>query len=112
MRAPTWRARFQGFESPYGFYGMEEYGPWLEQCGFIVERLGVVERDVAHAGREAFEGWLRTTGMPYAERIEAEKRPAFLSEVIDRYVERSPMDAEGAIHVPMVNLVVKARRRD
>ncbi len=112
VQEPSWRACFEGFESPYGFYGTEEYGPWLEQCGFMVERLELVHRDVAHAGREAFEGWLRTTGMPYAERIEPEKRPAFLREVIDRYVERSPADAAGAIHVPMVNLLVKARRRD
>ena len=112
IREPAWSAHFQGFETPFGFYGPEEYGVWLDQCGFNVERLELLHRDVAHAGREGFEGWLRTTGMPYAERIEPDRRPIFLREVIDRYLEKSPTDGAGAIHVPMVNLLVKAQRRD
>ena len=112
MEEPAWRARFQNFEMPFGFYGPGEYGPWLDQLGFSVERLELIERDVTHPGREAFEGWLRTTGMPYIHRVEPERQQAFIGEIIDRYLRKCPHDAQGFIHVAMVNLVVKATKRE
>jgi trans-aconitate 2-methyltransferase len=111
-RDPRWAAFFENFEMPYGFYGLEEYRELLDRFGFVVERLDLVERDVTHQGREAFEGWMRTTGMPYLHRVEPDLRPAFMREVIDRYLEKHPIDAHGLIHVNMVNLLVKARKAD
>ncbi|MGA3293116.1 MAG: methyltransferase domain-containing protein [Candidatus Acidiferrales bacterium] len=107
---PHWAARFDNFEMPYGFYGLEEYRALLDRFGFVVERLELVERDVTHEGREAFEGWMRTTGMPYLHRVEPERRQAFMRELIDRYLEKHPIDAQGLIHVKMVNLLVKAEK--
>jgi trans-aconitate 2-methyltransferase len=109
-RDPRWAAFFENFEMPYGFYGLEEYRALLDRFGFVVERLELVERDVTHQGREAFEGWVRTTGMPYLHRVKPEQRPAFMRELIDRYLGRHPIDAQGLIHARMVNLLVKATK--
>jgi trans-aconitate 2-methyltransferase len=107
---PRWAASFENFESPYGFYGLEEYRSLLVESGFVVDRLKLIERDVTHQGREGFEGWLRTTGMPFLHRVEPGRRPALMREIIDRYVEQYPADAQGLIHVKMVNLLVKAAK--
>jgi trans-aconitate 2-methyltransferase len=109
-RDPRWAAFFENFEMPYGFYGLEEYRELLDRFGFVVERLELIERDVTHQGREAFEGWMRTTGMPYLHPVEPERRQEFMRELIDRYLEKHPIDAQGLIHVRMVNLLVKARK--
>ena len=112
LEEAAWALYFRGFEIPYGFYGTEEYGPWLAQLGFVVERLELIHRDVTHQGREGFEGWLRTTGMPYIHRVEPEKRQAFIAAMIERYLEQHPADSQGLIHVAMVNLLVKATKKD
>lgn len=109
-RDPRWAAFFSNFEMPYGFYGLEEYRDLLDRFGFVVERLELIERDVTHHGRDAFEGWMRTTGMPYLHRVAPERRPAFMRELIDRYLEKHPIDAQGLIHVTMINLLVTARK--
>jgi trans-aconitate 2-methyltransferase len=62
--------------------------------------------DVTYPGREAFEGWLRTTRMPYLHRVKPKQRQLFL----DRYLELHPISAQGLVHVGMVNLLVKATK--
>jgi hypothetical protein len=49
--------------------------------------------------------------MPYLHCVEPERRQAFMRELIDRYLETHPIDAQGLIHVKMFNLLVKARKR-
>lgn len=110
MEHPRWKSRFQDFEIPFGFYGPEEYRDWLNQLGFVIKSLELIERDVTLQGREAFEGWQRTTGMSYIHRVEPERRQEFLRQIVDDYVERNPIDAEGLVHVRMVNLLVKATK--
>jgi trans-aconitate 2-methyltransferase len=110
MENSRWKARFENFEVPFGFYGPEEYRLWLDRLGFTVDRLELIERDVTHQGREVFEGWLRTTGMPYIHRVEPDRRQEFLRQIVDDYLRENPIDAQGLIHVRMVNLLVKATK--
>jgi trans-aconitate methyltransferase len=110
MAEPAWETYFRDFEVPFGFYGPEEYRPWLEQLGFAIERLELIERDVTHQGREAFAGWQRSTGMPYIHRVDPQRRDEFLRALVDRYIEKHPIDAQGLVHVRMVNLLVKATK--
>jgi len=48
--------------------------------------------------------------MPYIHRVEPERRQEFLRQIVDDYVERNPIDAQGLVHVRMVNLLVKAAK--
>jgi trans-aconitate 2-methyltransferase len=70
----------------------------------------VIKRDVTHQGRGAFEGWLRTTGMPYVHRVDPERRQEFLRQIVDAYIEQNPMDGQGLVHVRMVNLLVRGTK--
>jgi trans-aconitate methyltransferase len=61
-------------------------------------------------GREGLAGWVRTTWLPYTERIPRQKREAFVSEVVERYLSDHPADGWGVVRVRMVRLEVEAVR--
>ena len=61
-------------------------------------------------GADGLAGWIRTTWMPYTERVPAERREAFIREAAERYVKDHPPDREGNVAVEMVRLEVDAVR--
>jgi trans-aconitate 2-methyltransferase len=105
---PKWAGYFTDFAFPWGFYSPEEYRPWLEEAGFSVARLELAPKDMTHEGRQGLEGWLRTTWMPYWQRVPADRQQSFLDEIIDEYLMRHPMDAAGLVHLRMVRLELEA----
>ena len=105
---PRWRGSFDGFSSPYHFYSPEDYEAWLPRAGFCARRAELLTKDMKHAGREAFLGWLRTTWFPYTDRLPAELREAFLDDAAAAYIVARPPDGQGVIHVRMVRLEVEA----
>jgi trans-aconitate methyltransferase len=107
---PRWREYFAGFVFPYGFYDPGEYRPWLVEASLRPTRVELVPKDMVHAGREGLAGWLRTTWMPYLERVPAEMRPELVEDVLDAYLARNPLDEGGNAHVRMVRLEVDATK--
>ena len=105
---PRWRNTFDGFASPYHFTSPEDYEAWLPRAGFRLARTELFPKDMRHADREAFLGWLRTTWFPYTDRLPTELRNTFLDDVAAAYTIAVPPDAEGVIHVRMVRLEVEA----
>lgn len=63
---------------------------------------------MVHTGRDGLAGWLRTTWMPYLERVPNEMRPELVGVVLDAYLARHPLDEDGNAHVRMVRLEVEA----
>jgi trans-aconitate methyltransferase len=108
MRHPRWLHYFADFTSPYHFYGPEEYGKWLSECGFRPQRVELIEKDMQHRGVEGLTGWLRTTWFPYTDCLPGDLREAFLAEVVAAYTSTFPIDASGNSHVRMVRLEVAA----
>jgi len=108
IASQEWRGYFQGFGFPYGFYGPDEYRKWLRKAGLQARRVELIPKDAAHKGREGFEGWFRTTWLPYTQRVSEERQEAFIAEVVDEYLENHPPDEQGMVHVKMVRLEVEA----
>jgi len=106
--APAWSAHFAGFALPWGFYGPDRYRPWLLEAGLRPRRVELLAKDMLQSGREGLAGWLRTTWMPYLDRVPPERRGAFLEAVLDDYLARYPLDADGNAHVRMQRLEVEA----
>jgi trans-aconitate 2-methyltransferase len=107
----VWQPYFSDFEFPYGFHGPEEYSQWLSQAGFQIKRVELIPKDMTQEGAAGLAGWIRTTWLPYTERVPEEKRNAFISELADRYLRQVQLDAEGKAHVAMVRLEVEAVKR-
>lgn len=110
IRRPDWAAYFGDFPFPYHFHDDGDYHTWLIQAGFVVERAELVEKDMTHPGREGLMGWLRTTWMPYTERILEADRERFVCEIADAYLASHPLDENGLNHVKMMRLEVEARK--
>ena len=106
-----WSRFFLGFAFPWGFYGPEEYAPWCAAAGLEVRRIELLPRTLLQKGAEGLAGWIRTTWMPYTERIPAERRERFVREAAERYVKAHPPDTHGNVGVEMVRLEVDAIRR-
>ena len=108
MEKEKWTVCFSGFEMPYGFHGREEYGEWLEETGFEARRIDLILKDMIHRDREGLAGWIRTTWLPYLERVPETERETFIDELISAYVKKHPEDENGAIKVGMMRLEVEA----
>lgn len=102
-----WTRLFGGPAPCYAFYGAEEERGLLEAAGLTPLRAELIGKDMAFDLPEGLAGWVRTTWHLYLEPLPEDVRPAFIEEVVNRYVERFP-PADGRIHVPMVRLEVEA----
>jgi trans-aconitate methyltransferase len=105
-----WHSRFIGFAFPYHFHSPEEYRPWLAEAGLEATRVELVEKDMTHAGADGLTGWVRTTWLPYLERVPHEEQGSFVAALLGRYLAEHPPDGLGRTHVRMVRLEVEARR--
>lgn len=107
---PKWREYFRDFANPYSFYGPEEYQGWLDQAGFITQRVELIPKSMMHHGAEGLTSWIRTTWMPITSRVPEAEREDFVRDFVAAYIERFPADTEGKVRVQMVRLEVEAKK--
>ena len=110
VEQPEYRDCFESFEFPYGFHGVDYYQALLDEAGFIIHRVELIDRDMEHDGHAGLKGWIRTTWLPYTGRLDESKRDVFIEELAERYLEKEPLDARGKAHVAMVRLEVEAQK--
>ncbi|WP_231890356.1 hypothetical protein [Methylomonas methanica] len=103
-----WLQYFIGFEFPYTFPGVDEYRVMLEAARFTVKRLELVAKDMVHQGQDGLASWIRTTWMPYTQRIPENLRESFIEAVYSSYLEQVPLSVDGTAHVAMALLEVEA----
>jgi trans-aconitate methyltransferase len=110
MRESQWCEYYGGFVFPYAFYGPEEYLPWLEEAGLERLRVELIPKDMTHKGAAGLEGWIRTTWLPYTQRVPEPLREQFIHQLATSYLAVHPLDEAGLAHVAMVRLEVEAVR--
>jgi len=108
MRLKRWREFFRQMPTPYFFYTPEDYKKWLPKFGFNIKKIKLAPKDATYNGAEGFATWLRTTWIPYVQRVPEDVREEFISAVTQRYVAKHPPDADGKVHVKMVRLEIDA----
>ncbi len=108
MKDKKWESYFTRFSFPYGFYDPEEYGAWLKEAGLKSKRVELIPKDMVHQGREGLSTWIRTTWLPYTQRVPETLRREFIEEIVDRYIKKLPIAEDGTIHVQMIRLEVEA----
>jgi len=103
-----WGKYFRDFPFPYGFYGVDDYRMWLKRAGLKEKRIELIPKDMTQKGKDGLASWIRTTWLPYTQRVPEALRNDFIMTIVDRYTEKHPADSEGLIHVRMVRLEVEA----
>ncbi len=108
MRLKRWRDFFRRMPTPYFFYAPEDYKKWLPKFGFEINTLKLAPKDATYNGANGFATWLRTTWIPYVQRVPENVREEFIKAVTQRYAAKHPADADGKVHVRMVRLEIEA----
>ena len=106
-----WNSYFNEFDFPFYFPETNEYKALLLDYGFTLNRIELIPKKMEHAGVEALKGWIRTTWLPYIERIPEEERERFIDIVSKKYIERYPSNSKGIINVQMIRLEVEAVKK-
>jgi trans-aconitate 2-methyltransferase len=110
MRLKHWREFFCKMPTPYFFYAPGDYEKWLPKFGFQIQNVKLAPKDATYDGAEGFAAWLRTTWIPYVQRVPENLREEFIAAVTERYVTMHPPDTEDKIHVRMVRLEIDAAK--
>ena len=108
MRLKRWREFFRKLGKPYFFHNPDSYEKWLPRFGFKSRGVRLSSKDAVYDGRDGFAAWLRTTWLPYTQRVPENLRDEFVAAVMDRYIARHPLDDAGRIHVRMMRLEIDA----
>lgn len=105
-----WSHFFSGMQFPYGFYDTQEYQSFLKKAGLVAERVELFPKDMKHIGAEGLAGWIRTTWLPFTDRLPEDLKAKFVKEIVDRYVKGHPEDEAGVVHVCMIRIEVEAHK--
>lgn len=108
ITAPKWAGYFEGFGFKYGFHGAETYREWMEEAGFTDINCWILHRDMEQKGRDGLASWIRTTWMPYTQRVPEASREEYIFELADAYLARFPADSNGVVRMGMVRLQAEA----
>lgn len=103
-----WQPYFTEIPVPFGFFDPEEYRPLLGETGLIPVRVEIIPKSMVQPSRAALAGWLRSTWLPYTERVPHDMRETFIGDLVDTYLAKHPLDEQGHAHVAMVRLEVEA----
>src|ERR1044071_1514729 len=69
MRMKRWREFFRKMPKPYFFHSPDEYRKWLPRFGFKTRSVKLAPKDATYEDSEGFAAWLRTTWLPYVQRV-------------------------------------------
>jgi len=108
LQKEKWKEYFVDFEFPYGFFDVDEYKQLLIQNRFQIDRMNLIRKEMVHEGKSGLTGWIRTTWLPYTNRIPEKYRNEFIDDLVTDYLTQMPLDENGNAHVKMVRLEIEA----
>ncbi|HMK94064.1 MAG TPA: hypothetical protein VK536_01560 [Candidatus Limnocylindrales bacterium] len=108
--AEPWKEFFTKMAFPYGFYDTEEYEAFLGEPGLAIDRVELFSKDMKFDGVEGLAGWVRTTWLPFTDKLPVELRARFVQEIVDGYVRQHPADRAGVVHVGMMRIEAEAHK--
>ncbi len=110
LAAAPWQEYFVDFAFPYGFLGVDDYTTLLQDQQLKINRIELLTKDMVHADIAAFTAWIRTTWLPYTQRVPPSLQQRFIEQLVHAYLTTEPIDSAGRVHVAMVRLEVDAAK--
>ena len=105
-----WSQYFSDFEFPYGFHEPEIYAFWLQEAELVPQRIELIPKDMSYKDKDGLAGWIRTTWLPYTDRVPVHRKNEFITQLVEKYIEEYPLDSKGNVHVSMIRLEVEATK--
>ncbi len=109
LSSTRWKSHFAQFSAPWKFYQADEYRELLIQADFLPIRLDVVTKHEFFPSRAAFQGFLKQW-FPYLRPLPADQKDAFLTDLLDHYLEVLPADELGKVSFIVDRLEVEATK--
>jgi len=109
VSSEKWAKYFVDFSAPWKFYQPEEYKKLLIDTHFTVSRIGTTTKHEKFPSRGVFQGFLRQW-FPYLIPLPSELKDAFLTELVDSYLQILPVDKTGQVSFIVTRLEVEARK--
>lgn len=81
----------------------------MDLAGLKAKRVELKTKDMILKGKKDFRAWIRTTWLPYTERIPEDLRQEFIDEIVARYIDKYPPHRRGSIHVTLKRLYAEAQ---
>lgn len=106
----AWRQYFFNFETGLNFVSQEAYKDHLEKGGFQVIELTIATHIDVFPNRRAFFAFL-SQWFPYLRPLPLELKAAFMTEVIDHYLQLEPVDSTGRVTFSYSHVDVLAKRK-
>lgn len=110
MATGKFRNYFEDFTFPYSYPTAQEYKQLLVGTGLEPIRLELTDNKMVFNCLTELTGSLRTTWLPYTERVPAQQRNSFVEDVVYRYFKRNPPQSDGSIRIEMKRLEVEAKK--
>jgi len=88
--AAPWRQWFADRVAPFVHPAAADYAALARAAGFAVERADVVQETWDFASRAAFTRFAEATFVAWTSRLPADRRPDFVTEVLDHYAAVLP----------------------
>jgi trans-aconitate 2-methyltransferase len=112
MGSDRWRPFFTNFRFPWSFFSVEQYNHLLKQAGFIPRDVKLIGKTMSHEGAIGLRAWMKSTWLPFTERVPSGEVDGFLSAITDLYCRRFPADESDTVHTQMYRLQVIAEKSE
>ncbi len=107
---PPWQPYFTEIPIPFRFFEPGEYRDLLNEAVLEAVRVELIPKVMVQPGRDALAGWLRSTWLPFTQRVPKQRREDFIDDLVETYLAGHPLDERGHAHVAMMRLEVEARK--
>jgi len=107
----NWNSYFKGFNSPFYFPETNEYEAIIKDCGLTLNRIELIPKKKEHEGIDSLKGWIRTTWLPYTQRVPEAEREKFIDIASKKYIKKYSANSEDIINVQMIRLEVEAVKK-
>lgn len=104
-----WKSHFTGFSAPWRFYQAEEYRTLLEGAHLIPTRLDIITKHEHFSSRAVFQGFLKQW-FPYLRPLPDDQKDAFLTDLLDHYLQILPADEQGRVRFIVDRLEIEATK--
>lgn len=106
----NYRGYFEGFTFPYTYPTPQEYELLLLQADLEPIRIDLTDNEMKFHDIAGLTGSIRTTWLPYTERVPISHRDGFIRDVVKAYLQRHPPRGGGSICIDMKRLEVEAKK--
>lgn len=109
ISSPQWAPYFQGFSTGWNFVSEVDYAKLLATNHFISKRFAVVPQNDIFSTRGIFEKFI-SQWFPYLRPLPQNLKQAFLTEVVDRYLELETSIPNDEVHFKVRRLEIVATK--